>query len=374
MGHLIHAIIKDMAPKRGLLSGRRQKDYVERLGGVISSLVKAVFLEMDLTISVYLDEAEKARQKARDEAVQKERHFVSSQFGAAVTKIADGNLADEMRGPLPDAYVPLRDDLNAAISSLRETLHVASTTIRTIDASANEIQSAITDMKTRTEKQADSVGRTAAAIEEITATVTSTAERVSDANAFIANCQAITEQFGVMTRNAKEVMSGIAKSSAAISEITQVMESIASQTNILALNAAVEAARAGNSGRGFTVLAQEIRNLAGRAGIASKEVRGLINDSNERISAGVRIMDDAGDAIDTIINSVSEVGDHLKAIDTATTEQAAALRDVNSAVSVIDQGTRKNTAMVEETSEAVIHMADEAGQLRRILSGFRLVR
>ncbi len=166
-------------------------------------------------------------------------------------------------------------------------------------------------------------------------------------------------------------MSEIARSSAAIGEITQVMESIASQTNILALNAAVEAARAGNSGRGFTVLAQEIRSLAGRAGVASKEVRDLINNSNERISAGVRIMDDAGQAIDTIISSVSEVGDHLKAIDTATSEQAAALRDVNSAISVIDQGTRKNTAMVEETSESVVHMADEAGRLRKILSGFQ---
>lgn len=367
MDHLIHAIIKDMPLKTGLFS-KGKKMVAQSLGDVLGSLVKAVFLEMDLTISVYLDEAE----KARDEAIQKEQRFVCSRFGTVIKDIAERNLSSGMKDALPDAYIPLRDDLNAAITSLRETLKVAIETTGIIDISASEISSAVQDMEKRTERQASSVEKTAAAIEEITATVTSTADRVSDANTFIKNCQAITEQFGIMTRKATEVMGEIARSSAAISDITQVMESIASQTNLLALNAAVEAARAGDAGKGFTVLAQEIRGLAGRAGEASKEVRTLVSTSREQVTTGVTIMEEAGSVIDTIIGSVSEISDHLKAIATATKEQASALQDVNNAVASIDQGTRQNAAMVEQTSAASTNMAGQASQLRGFLSAFRL--
>ena len=371
MDHLIHAIIKDMPLKTGLFSKGKEM-VAQSLGDVLGSLVKAVFLEMDLTISVYLDEAEKARQKARDEAIQKEQRFVCSRFGTVIKDIAERNLSSGMKDALPDAYIPLRDDLNAAITSLRETLKVAIETTSIIDISASEISSAVQDMEKRTERQVSSVEKTAAAIEEITATVTSTADRVSDANTFIKNCQAITEQFGIMTRKATEVMGEIARSSAAISDITQVMESIASQTNLLALNAAVEAARAGDAGKGFTVLAQEIRGLAGRAGEASKEVRTLVSTSREQVTTGVNIMEEAGSAIDTIIGSVSEISDHLKAIATATKEQASALQDVNNAVATIDQGTRQNAAMVEQPSAASTNMAGQASQLRGFLSAFRL--
>lgn len=371
LDHLIRSIISDLAPKTGLFA-KKPAISAEQMGDAIASLTKAVMLEMDLTISVYLEEAEKARQKSRDEVIHKEQTFVADSFGVILSEVAERNLSQKMDKELPAAYIPLRDNLNGAIESLRETLGIVNDTTETIDITAGEINSAAQDLAHRTEQQAVSVEKTAAAVEEITATVTSTASRVSEANTFVNNCQNITEQFGVMINRATSAMSEIERSSEAISKITNVMSNIAIQTNLLALNTGVEAARAGEAGSGFRVLAQEIRDLANRAGNASKEVKELVETSRGQVLSGVSIMEEAGHAISTIISSVADIGDHLKAIAEAASEQATALQEVNNAVSTIDQGTRQNAAMVEQTSAASSGMAQQARQLKGLLNEFTL--
>lgn len=371
LDHLIRSIVNECTPKPGLFT-KKPAISMEQMGNALASLCKAVMLEMDLTISVYLEEAEKARQKSRDEVIQKEQAFVADSFGIILSEVAERNLSQKMDKELPPAYVPMRDNLNGAIQSLRETLGIVSDTTETIDITADEINSAAQNLAHRTEQQAVSVEKTAAAVEEITATVTSTAARVAEANTFVNDCQNITEQFGVMINRATAAMSEIERSSEAISKITNVMSNIAIQTNLLALNTGVEAARAGEAGSGFRVLAQEIRDLANRAGNASKEVKELVETSRGQVLSGVSIMGEAGHAISTIISSVADIGDHLKAIAQAASEQATALQEVNNAVSTIDQGTRQNAAMVEKTSAASSDMAQQARQLKGLLNEFTL--
>ncbi|MFT9418785.1 protoglobin domain-containing protein [Acetobacter sp.] len=371
MNHLIRSVISTLVSKPGLFT-KKTAISIEEIGGALASLCSAVMLEMDLTISVYQEEAEKARQKSRDELIQKEQTFVADSFGIILSEVAERNLSQKMDKELPSAYIPMRDNLNGAIESLRDTLEIVNDTTETIDITAGEINSAAQDLAHRTEQQAISVEKTASAVEQITATVTSTAARVTEANAFVSNCQNITEQFGVMINRATAAMSEIEKSSEAISKITNVMSNIAIQTNLLALNTGVEAARAGEAGSGFRVLAQEIRDLANRAGNASKEVKELVETSREQVLSGVSIMEEAGHAISTIISSVADIGDHLKAIAEAASEQATALQEVNNAVSSIDQGTRQNAAMVEETSAASSGMAQQARRLKGLLNEFTL--
>lgn len=234
---------------------------------------------MDLTISIYLAEAEKARAIAREEAIAKERVFVSQSFGSVIQDIADQNLARNMERGVPQSYLPLRDNLNAAIESLRTTLMVVSDTAYNIDVATHEISTASGELAQRSERQAASVEKTASAIEQITATVSSTAARVSEASGFVENCMNSIQHFGGMIEQANASMAEIVRSTEAINKITDIMDAVASQTNILALNTAVEAARAGGVGNGFKVLAQQIRELANRAGAASKEVRELVGTS-----------------------------------------------------------------------------------------------
>ncbi|WP_275690680.1 globin-coupled sensor protein [Gluconacetobacter azotocaptans] len=372
LDHLIHAIVEELLPKRGLFSGGSTVS-AKKLGDTIGSLCKAVLLDIDLALSVYYpDVTEKAVRATRDDAIEKEQNLVSRSFGSVISQIAEGDLTGRVHGNLPLFYIPLRDNLNTAVESLRATLEVVNATAQTIDTTATQINAAAQDLSHRTERQAFSVEETAASIEQITSTVTSTAARVAEAHSLVAECQTITEQFGVLVDGAAGSMAEIERSSNAISTITDVMDAIAVQTHLLALNTSVEAGRVGESGAGFKALAQEIRDLARRAGEASKDVRKLVSASQSQVAAGALVMEEINAGMQTIITRVTKISDHLKAIADAAQEQARALHNINGAVATIDQGTRQNAAMVEQTSAASADLAGKAVHLRDILETFQL--
>ncbi|MBB2205577.1 globin-coupled sensor protein [Gluconacetobacter takamatsuzukensis] len=369
--HLVHAIVADALAGKGRLSGRRAQ-VASRLANTIGSLCKAVFLEMDLTISVYLDEAEQARQAARDDAIRKEQELVAGSFGAVIGRIAQRDLSGQVRDDLPPAYLTLRDDLNAAMAALSDTLGSVHDTSRVIDSAAAEISNAAHDLAGRTERQAASVEQTAATVEQVGATVARTAARVAEAEDFVAQCQEVTGRFGGMIAQARASMDDIAAASDAIGRITDVMDAIATRTHLLALNTGIEAARAGEAGNSFKILAKEIRDLASRAAEASHEVRSLVGTSRAQVATGVAVMGEAHGAIGAIIAGVEEIGGHLKDIAVAAREQEAALHDINGAVAGIDRGTRQNAAMAERTSAASTAMAGQAAGLKAQLAEFRL--
>src|SRR6202042_1565024 len=117
------------------------------------------------------------------------------------------------------------------------------------------------DLSRRTEQQAASLEQTAAALDQITATVKKTAEGAAHAGQIVGQAKSNAERSGVVVREAVSAMSGIEQSSRQIGQIIGVIDEIAFQTNLLALNAGVEAARAGEAGRGFAVVASEVRAL-----------------------------------------------------------------------------------------------------------------
>ena len=158
-----------------------------------------------------------------------------------------------------------------------------------------------------------------------------------------------------------------------IAEIIGLIDSIAFQTNILALNAAVEAARAGEQGRGFAVVASEVRTLAQRSASAAKEIRQLIGDSVESVGTGTRMVEDAGRTMDEIVASVKRVADLITGISAAALEQSSGIEQINQAVAQMDESTQQNAALVEEASAAARSMDEQAAQLMKTVSAFRLV-
>ncbi|MCX5619616.1 MULTISPECIES: globin-coupled sensor protein [Bombella] len=372
LSHIIQDVTAQLVPAVPFLP---PKLPLRELASSFACLLKAVFLDVDLTISIYIEETKRSNKEEMaklDNAIEQERQFVTQSFGHIINALADKNLSLSVEGDLPTTYLPMRDDLNHAIATLCQTLNIIKETTGSIDNTADEINSAARDLARRTEKQAASVEKTAAAVEQITATVSSTAARVLEANHFVKDCQTATEHFGTMIHRAHEAMKGIERSAEAVNKITNVISNIATQTNLLALNTGVEAAHAGEAGSGFRVLAQEIRKLANRVGNASEEVKELISTSQNHVTAGSSIMKDASNAVGTIISNVANINSHLQEITKATSEQASALKDVNSAIATIDQGTRENAAMVEETSAATANMAQRTRQLRHLLGEFTL--
>ncbi|MFO6420489.1 methyl-accepting chemotaxis protein [Hylemonella sp. W303a] len=238
--------------------------------------------------------------------------------------------------------------------------------------SAREIASGNADMSARTESQASSLEQTAAAMDQINGTIQQTSKLAEEGAGVARETAGVAQRSHEAVQSVASTMDEIAESSRRINDIIQVIEGIAFQTNILALNAAVEAARAGEQGRGFAVVAAEVRTLAGRTAEASKEIKGLIEESRQRVELGGQRAVDARSRMDGVMESVGRVSALLDQINTAAREQASGAAQINSAVSHLDGITQQNAAMVEELAASAKSLNDQVGMVHNTVRVFRL--
>jgi len=369
LDQLVAAVVKDRWPK-GLMSGK--SGQAEELGRALSSLIKAALLDMDFSISVYLEAAEEARVASEKAAEERTQQMVVGSIGVGLSKLAEGDLTYRMNDDLPPAYLKLLEDFNGAMDKLQEAMKVITVNADGMTSGAGEISQAADDLSRRTEQQAATLEETAAALDEITATVKRTAEGANQANSVVNTAKADAERSGEVVSQAVTAMNGIDKSAQEISQIIGVIDEIAFQTNLLALNAGVEAARAGDAGRGFAVVASEVRALAQRSAEAAKEIKALISASTTQVKEGVELVGQTGQALQRIVGQVSEITALVSEIAASAQEQATGLTQVNTAVNQMDQVTQQNAAMVEQSTAASHSLAQEAQQLATLVGRFQI--
>ena len=303
-------------------------------------------------------EAEKGRKQ-----LEGEQASMIEALSRALERLSDGDLTFRIEEAFAGANDQLRKDFNAAMRRLEEAITSVIEGATTIDLEVSGVAGATAAMSKRTESQASTLEETAAAITEITSSVSSSADSAKNANHVVIAARTNATESEKVVQDAVASMSEISKSSTAISSIVKVIDDIAFQTNLLALNAGVEAARAGDAGRGFAVVASEVRTLAQRSAEAASEIGSLISASSVNVEQGVKLVGNAGEALQKIIGSISEISENVSAIASAAEEQSHSIAEVNSAMNQLDQVTQENAAMFEETTAATQSLSELANGL-----------
>jgi methyl-accepting chemotaxis protein len=286
--------------------------------------------------------------------------------------IAAGDLRSVLENHGSDEVAQTLAALADMQSRLAGTISEVRSAALAIESASNEIAAGTNDLSVRTEQSAANLQQTASSMEELNGTVKSSANSAVQASRLARRASEVADSGGAVVTKVISTMQEIQASSRKIGEIIGVIDGLAFQTNILALNAAVEAAHAGEHGRGFSVVASEVRILAQRSAQAACEIKVLVGASVDKADAGSQLVGQAGMTMQEIVSSVRHVSEVIDQISHATGEQTQGLNQINSAVAELDHMTQQNAALVEQSAAAAASLHEQAARLAQAVGTFQL--
>ncbi len=283
------------------------------------------------------------------------------------------------RGDLTMQIALADNDKESLLRSLSDMQNQLAQTMGEIASSASQVANASReismgnlDLSKRTEQQSASLEKTTSNVEQMASIARRYAESAAQAAQLSGSASRSAKQGGEVVADVVATMEQISKSTQAIQSITGVIEGIAFRTNILALNAAVEAAHAGEQGRGFAVVATEVRDLAQRSATAAREINALIDSSTRQVKDGSLLAQKAGQAITELAQTVQQVNSVMDELSGASVEQKTGIEEINRAVSLLDESTQQNAALVEQSAAAAQSLDEQAQSLDQLVGRFDL--
>ena len=238
-----------------------------------------------------------------------------------------------------------------------------------VEAASSQVAAASKTLADGASEQAASLEETSASLVEISSMTKSNAQSAERAKTLAAQTREAADQGSQGMEEMGKAMAEIKTASDNIGKIIKTIDEIAFQTNILALNAAVEAARAGDAGMGFAVVAEEVRSLSQRCAQAARETTDKIEDSIVKSNRGVQLSARVAANLQEIVNKAREVDQFVAEIASASAEQSEGIAQVNAAVGQMDQLTQSNAASAEESASAAVQLKAQAASLNESVDG-----
>lgn len=353
-----HLAEGDLSPVEGF---DRSSDEIYRIAGALSVFRDGL---------VEKQENEKAAEAERQKRLADQTAAVTA-IGQGLERLSSGDLTSRIHDEMSPGYAKLRDDFNAAVDGLEQSMRSLSLSGKSIAGGTSEISAASRDLSARSERSAQTLASTAAAVNQLSVSITHTAKASAEASASAEVARQNAEESQEVVQRTIAAMESIKDSSHKIAQIIGMIENIAKQTNLLALNAGVEAARAGDVGKGFAVVASEVRTLAHRSKEAATEIAALVAESGQNVEMGADLVERTGEVIGVISSSVTSASSLMQEISQASSEQSGSLQEINSAMGNLDDATTKNAALFEEVTSSSIGLSQEAQAMDSALGGFR---
>lgn len=313
--------------------------------------------------------------------------------------VANGDLTEEIEVRTSDEMGELGNSLMTMNYNLQEMISKISQCAELVASSAEELSASSEQLARSSQESSSQTDQVATATEEMSATILEVAKNSSQAadsskkaletankgGEIVSQSIRGMNQIAQTVQKSTQTIKTLGENSQQIGEITAVIDDIADQTNLLALNAAIEAARAGEQGRGFAVVADEVRKLAERTTKATKEISSMIKSiqsdtigavssmeaGTTEVAKGVDMTLKAGESLKEIVNMVQNVSDMINQIATATEEQSTAAEEISTSIDTIASLTKESTAGIEQSSTASRELSRLALELREMVGQFK---
>tara|TARA_Y100000589_G_scaffold207328_1_gene195510 strand:+ start:1889 stop:3850 length:1962 start_codon:yes stop_codon:yes gene_type:complete len=312
----------------------------------------------------------------------------------------EGDLTQRVDESRKDELGQLAKGFNTFVSKIHSLIKDVSTVATDVAAASGQMAATATEMADGMNDQSRRATEVAAAVEQMSSTVTHVAQMSSGAAQAADEAGAQAQTGGTTVTNTVEGIKAIStvvnesakaifelgKRGEQIGQIISVINDIADQTNLLALNAAIEAARAGEHGRGFAVVADEVRKLAERTTTATKEVAQSINaiqtetdtavermnEGTQRVEEGVHLAEEAGQSLNAIVEGSDKVARLIQSIAASSEEQSSTSQIISQNVDSINAVTRQSAEGAEQAAMAANQLSEKSEQLRTLVGQFKI--